>query len=82
MDYPIPASAEETLALRNNSVNEEIVVTAIADLIQMARQQGQSLDQLTAGVLQDDRVLDLDHRKWLNELVVQAWTLLPWQQEE
>jgi len=78
MDYPIPASTEEILALGNSSISEEIVATAIAGVVQIARKKGQSLDDLTAGVLQDDCVLDLDRRKWLSELVTQAWVLLPY----
>ena len=77
MDYPIPASTEEILALRNNSVNEEIVATAIAGVIRMARNNGQSLEEVTAGVLKDDCLLDLDRRKWLSDLVTQAWTMFP-----
>ncbi|MCC0178182.1 hypothetical protein I4641_14460 [Waterburya agarophytonicola K14] len=77
MDYPIPASTEEILALRNNSVNEEVIATAIAGVVNIARQQGQSLEDLTRGVLQDDCLLDLDRRKWLSELVAQAWVMLP-----
>ncbi|WP_019509220.1 hypothetical protein [Pleurocapsa sp. PCC 7319] len=82
MDYPIPANTEEILALRKNSVNEEIIATAIAGVVQIARQQGQSLDELTEGILQDDRVLDLDRRKWLSELIAQAWLMLPSRKEE
>ena len=77
MDYPIPASTEEILALRDSSVSEEVVATAIAGVVKIARQQGQSLEDLTTGVLQDDCVLDLDRRKWLCELVTQAWIILP-----
>ena len=77
MDYPIPASAEEILALQNNSVNEEIIATAIAAVVQMYRRQGQSLEELTESVLKDDRLLNLDRRKWLNEMIVQAWSILP-----
>ena len=77
MDYPIPASAEEILALRNNSVNEEIVATAIAGVVNLARQQDRSLEELMASVLQDDCLLDLDRRRWLSELVAQAWKMLP-----
>lgn len=77
MDYPIPTSIEEILSLKKSSVNAEIIVKAIAGVIQIARQQGQSLDELTADVLQDDRVLDLDGRKWLSELIAQIWLLLP-----
>ncbi len=77
MDYPIPASTEEILALRNSSINEEIIVAAIAGVVNIARQQGQSLEELTAGVLQDHRVLDMERRKWLSELITQAWAMLP-----
>ena len=77
MNYPIPANAEEISALRNNSVNEEIVATAIAGVVNIARQQGQSLEELMANVLKDDCLLDLDRRKWLSELVAQAWKMLP-----
>jgi hypothetical protein len=77
MDYPIPASTEEILALRNSSINEEIIVAAIAGVVNIARQQGQSLEELTAGVLQDHRVLDMERRKWLSDLITQAWAMLP-----
>ena len=77
MDYPIPASTEEILALGKNSVNEEVVAAAIAGVVQIARQKGQSLEDLIANVLQDDRLLDLECRKWLCELVTQAWIMIP-----
>ena len=77
MDYPIPASTEEILALKNSSVNEEVIATAIAGVVKIARQEGQSLEDLTAGVLKDDSVLELDRRKWLSELIAQAWIMLP-----
>lgn len=82
MNYPIPASTEEILALKNSSVNEEIIATAIAGVVQIARQQGQSLEELTAGILKDDLLLDLDRRKWLSELIAQAWILLPFPKPE
>ena len=77
MNYPIPTSTEEILALKNNSINEEIVATAIAGVIQIARRQGQSLEDISRGILQDDRVLDLEHRRWLSQMMVQAWNILP-----
>jgi len=82
MDYLIPANTEEILALKNNSVNEEIVATAIAGVVQMARRQGQSLDELTKNILQDDRVLDFERRKWLSELIIKAWNILPGLQDQ
>ncbi|MEM6613500.1 MAG: hypothetical protein AAF652_14820 [Cyanobacteria bacterium P01_C01_bin.72] len=82
MDYLIPANAEEILALRNSSINEEIIATAIAGVVQMARQQGQSLDELTENILRDDRVLDPDRRKWLSQMIVQAWDIIPISSED
>ncbi len=77
MDYFIPANTEEILALQKNSINEEIIATAIAGVVQIARRQGQSLEELTESILQDDLVLDLDRRKWLSTMIVQAWDILP-----
>lgn len=77
MDYFIPDSTEEILALKNKSIDEEIIATAIAGVVQIARRQGQSLEELTNDILQDHRVLDLDRRKWLSEIIVQAWEILP-----
>ena len=77
MNYPIPASAKEILALRDLPINEEIIATAIAGVIRIARHQGQSLEDVTAQVLNDDRVLDALQRKKLSDLVIQAWEKLP-----
>lgn len=73
MYYPIPASPQEIVALRQKPVNEELVAAAIAGVIKIVRAQGQSLEQLTAQVLADDSLLDLEQRRWLSELVTQAW---------
>lgn len=73
MHYPIPASPQEIVALRQKPVNEELVAAAIAGVIKIVRAQGQSLEQLTAQVLADDSLLDLEQRRWLSELVAQAW---------
>ena len=81
MDYFIPDNTEEILALKNQSTDEEIVATAIAGVVQIARRQGQSLEELTKDILQDDRVLDLDRRKWLSEIIVQAWEILPFSKD-
>ncbi|MEL6930575.1 MAG: hypothetical protein AAFO95_18360 [Cyanobacteria bacterium J06600_6] len=77
MDYFIPANTEEILALKNESINEEIIATAIAGVVQMARQQGQSLEDLIENILRDDRVLDLERRRWLSNMITQAWDMLP-----
>ena len=77
MHYPIPASPEEIFAFRNQPVDEEMIAMAIAGVVKLARSKGQSLDELTAEVLQDDPMLDLVQRRWLSNLVEQAWQTLP-----
>ncbi|MEQ9354880.1 MAG: hypothetical protein RIG63_04555 [Coleofasciculus chthonoplastes F3-SA18-01] len=77
MNYPIPVSPQEMTALRQKPVNEELVAAAIAGVIQIARSQGQSLDELTAEVLADDSVLDQAQRRWLSDIVAQAWNIMP-----
>jgi hypothetical protein len=81
MDDFIPVNTEEMLALKNGAVNEEVVATAIASVVQMARQQQQSLEQLTDSILQDDRVLDPERRKWLSQMIIRAWNILPLQED-
>ena len=73
MHYPIPASPQEIVDLRQKPVNEELVAAAIAGVIKIVRAQGQSLEQLTAQVLADDSLLDLQQRRWLSDVVAQAW---------
>ncbi|MBD2016218.1 hypothetical protein H6F96_19875 [Microcoleus sp. FACHB-53] len=76
MNYPIPANPQEVVALRQKPVDEELVAAAIAGVIQIARQQGQSLDELTAEVLAEDGWLDPAQRRWLSDIVKQAWESL------
>ena len=77
MNYPIPANPQEIVALRQKHVDEEIVAAAIAGVVQIARQQGQSLAELTAEVLAEDSWLDPAQRRWLSDIVRQAWESLP-----
>lgn len=77
MHYPIPVSPQEIVALRQQPINEETIAAAIAGVVQIARLKGQSLDDLTAEVLADDSLLDRDARRWLSDIVVQAWQSLP-----
>ncbi|MCL1466500.1 hypothetical protein [Argonema galeatum] len=76
MNYPIPASPQEVADLRQKPVDEEIVAAAIAGVIKISRSQGKSLDQLTAELLADDRLLDGAQRRWLSDVVTQAWKKL------
>ncbi len=76
MNYPIPDSPQEIVALRQKPVDEEMVAAAIAGVIKIVRAQGQSLEELTAQVLADDSLLDKQQRRWLSQVVAQAWESL------
>ncbi|HLO51760.1 MAG TPA: hypothetical protein VK211_25330 [Kamptonema sp.] len=77
MSYPIPTNPQEMIALRQQPVNEELVASAIAGVINIARSRQQSLDDLKAEVLADDNLLDLAQRRCLWDIVSQAWDSLP-----
>lgn len=77
MNYPIPASPQEILNLGQKQVNEELIATAIAGVVRIARSKGQSLEDLTAEVLADDSLLDRESRRRLSDIVAQAWQTLP-----
>lgn len=73
MNYPIPDSPKDIFELRQQPVDEELVAAAIAGVIKIVRAQGQSLEELTAQVLADDPLLDKQQRRWLSQVVAQAW---------
>ncbi len=73
MNYPIPDSPQEINALREKPVDEELVAAAIAGVIKVVRAQGQSLEELTAQLLAEDSLLDQQQRRWLTQVVAQAW---------
>ncbi|HEY9658098.1 MAG TPA: hypothetical protein V6C65_06575 [Allocoleopsis sp.] len=77
MNYPIPASSQEIVDLKQKPVNEELIARAIAGVVHIARSKGQSLEDLTAEVLADDSLLDREARRWLSDIVAQAWKTLP-----
>ncbi|NJL09226.1 MAG: hypothetical protein HC908_00335 [Calothrix sp. SM1_7_51] len=76
MNYPIPGNTQDIIALRQNPVDEELVAAAIAGVIQIVSSQGQSLEELTAQLLADDSLLDKQQRRWLSQVVAQAWETL------
>ncbi len=73
MNYPIPDNTQEIIALRQKPIDEELVAAAIAGVVKIVRAQGQSLDELTAEVLAEDSLLDRQQRRWLSQVVAQAW---------
>ncbi|VEP11560.1 conserved hypothetical protein [Hyella patelloides LEGE 07179] len=76
MNYPIPDNPEAISALGKKSITEEIIAVAIAGVVKIARQQGQSLEDLQAEILQDDRILDIVQRRWLKDLIIKAWDIV------
>jgi len=77
MNYPIPVNPEEIVALRQEPVDEELVAAAIAGVVMITRSEGRSLEDLTTEVLKDDSLLDAAQRRWLSDIVAQAWQSLP-----
>ncbi|MBC7971179.1 MAG: hypothetical protein H7Z11_13855 [Verrucomicrobia bacterium] len=76
MNYPMPAHTLEG-GLRQKFVDEELIAAAIVGVVDVARSNGQSLEDLTAEVLMDDALLDSRQRQWLSEIIVTAWETLP-----
>ncbi len=76
MNYPIPNNPQEILALRQQPVDEELVATAIAGVVRVARSRGQSLEEVTAEVMADDAILNRSVRLWLSDIVAHAWNSL------
>ena len=73
MNYPIPEKPQEIFALRQQPVDEKLVATAIAGVIKILSSQGQSLEELMSQVLAEDSVLDRQQRRWLGQVMSQAW---------
>jgi hypothetical protein len=76
MNYSIPQNSEEVAALTQQPVDLDLIATAIAGVVQIARSQGQSLDDLTAEILHDDNLLDTVQRHKLSQIIIQAWNRL------
>lgn len=70
MDYPVFSARENT---QRKAVDEDVIAGAIISVIQAARSQGQSLDDVMAELLEDDALLDSKVRQLLSDIVAQAW---------
>ncbi|MEM9905207.1 MAG: hypothetical protein AAF921_09325 [Cyanobacteria bacterium P01_D01_bin.44] len=62
---------------RVGCANEVHITHAIVSVIQSARLQGQSLEEVMAELMADDALLDSDLRRLLGDVVAQAWEKLP-----
>ncbi|MGA1263974.1 MAG: hypothetical protein ACO331_08705 [Prochlorothrix sp.] len=77
MKYSIPSTLQEIMALRQSPANSETVVRAMAGVVQMARQQGQTLEDLIAEVATEDQLLTEQQRSRLCEMLKNVWHRLP-----
>ena len=73
MYYNVPSDIEDIIALNQNPIDEELIATAIAGVIEIARHRGQSLEDLTTELLHDDNLLSLHQRHQLSMVIAQAW---------
>ncbi|MEM8602601.1 MAG: hypothetical protein AAGF24_02035 [Cyanobacteria bacterium P01_H01_bin.121] len=77
MNYPIPSNFQEIQALKDQAdTSPELVATALVGVIQIARQNGQSLEEVQREVLKSDNYLDSQQRLWLSELLAMTWQRL------
>ncbi|MBT9310663.1 hypothetical protein [Leptothoe kymatousa] len=60
----------------DKSVSEAHIATAIVHVIETARSQGQTLDDVIAELMADDALLDPKSRHLLREILTQAWNTL------
>lgn len=63
--------------LANERVSLQLVAEAIAFVIDTARNQGQTLDDLVNEILAEDPILNQLQRRWLSNIIIQAWKNLP-----
>ncbi|NEP05528.1 MAG: hypothetical protein F6K25_07160 [Okeania sp. SIO2G4] len=76
MNYPVPTSDGEVIALRRQPVNDELVAVAIAGVVNVARSQGKSIEEIKAEILADDRLLNMAQRQLLSQILNEAWEYL------
>mgnify|MGYP001794786868 FL=1 len=60
----------------DKSVSEAHIATAILHVIETARSQGQSLDDVMTELMTDDALLDPKSRHLLGDILTQAWNTL------
>lgn len=73
MNYPISPPTSKAILLHQKPVTEDLILSAIAGVIDNARSQGRSLEEIRAEVMEDDTLLDVEQRYWLSEAVAEAW---------
>ena len=58
------------------AVSEAHIATAILNVIETARSQGQTLDDVITELMADDALLDPKSRHLLGDILTQAWNTL------
>lgn len=76
MNYPISNPPEQFNFSGKKPSTVEMIALAIAEVVKVARQQGQSLEDLQAEILQDHSILDIVQRRWLKDLIIRAWEIV------
>ncbi|NJL53538.1 MAG: hypothetical protein HC930_17710 [Hydrococcus sp. SU_1_0] len=76
MNYPISNPPEPINFSGKKPITVEMIALAIAEVVKVARQQGQSLEDLQAEILQDHSILDIVQRRWLKDLIIKAWGIV------
>ncbi|RQH25822.1 hypothetical protein [Okeania hirsuta] len=76
MNYLVPTSDQEVIALRQQPVNDELVAVAMAGIVNVARSQGKSIEELKAEILADDHLLNMAQRQLLSQILNEAWEYL------
>ena len=57
-------------------MSEDHIATAIVHVIETARSQGQTLDDVISELMVDDALLDPKSRHLLRDILTQAWNTL------
>ncbi len=73
----ISAHSHSLNSSHKNKISPQLVAQEIAFVIETARSQGQSLEELIAEILAEDPILNKDQRRWLSNIIIQAWKNLP-----
>ncbi|MEI6380270.1 MAG: hypothetical protein WCO81_05225 [Cyanobacteriota bacterium ELA615] len=77
MQYEIPTKIEEVLNLCQKPIDEELVAVVIAGIVRIAKAEGYSIEQLSQEIMSEDPLLDPVQRRWLCDILSQAWHTIP-----
>jgi len=73
----ISAHSHSLNSANKKNISPQLVAQEIAMVIEFARSQGQSLEDLIGEILAEDPILNKDQRRWLSNIIIQAWKNLP-----